>query len=263
MAAHELIGSRLAIRGVPVFMYHDVCADSVSGDRYAVTLARFCEHLSLLREQAFAVQDLPGLAGASSGRRAVLTFDDGLSSHYERVFPALLERGLTATFFVTTGRLGALGFLSWSQLREMSAAGMTIGSHGREHIDYCSLDSAAALRELHESRVALEDGLGVAASTFSAPYGFLNRSVMGSARQAGFDWICSSLPWLASVGARVVPRLAIYHDTDARRFAALANGNVLPLVVRRTRNALLFLPKQLLRRGAPERFGVQVRQEIE
>jgi peptidoglycan/xylan/chitin deacetylase (PgdA/CDA1 family) len=263
MAAHELIGSRLAIRGVPVFMYHDVCADSESGDRYAVPLAMFREHLSLLREQGFGVEDLPRLAEVASGPRAVLTFDDGLSSHYERVFPALLERGLTATFFVTTGRLGSPGFLSWSQLRAMSEAGMTIGSHGREHIDYCSLESAAARRELSGSRVALEDGLGRAASTFSAPYGFLNRSLIESARQAGFDCICSSLPWLASVGARVVPRLAIYHDTDVRRFSALANGNVLPLLVRRARNALLFLPKQLMRRGAPERFGVQVRQEIE
>jgi peptidoglycan/xylan/chitin deacetylase (PgdA/CDA1 family) len=263
MAAHELISPRFAIPGVPVFMYHDVCGDSESGDRYAVPLAMFREHLSFLCEQGFAVEDLPALAGASSGRRAVLTFDDGLSSHYERAFPALLERGLTATFFVTTGRLGSSGFLSWSQLREMSAAGMTIGSHGHEHIDYCGLEAAAARSELYGSRVALEDGLGRATSTFSAPYGFLNRSLIESARQAGFHWICASIPWLASAHTNVVSRLAIYHDTDVRRFSALASRSALPLLVRRARNALLYIPKQFLRRGAPELLGVQVRQEIE
>jgi peptidoglycan/xylan/chitin deacetylase (PgdA/CDA1 family) len=263
MAAHELISPRFRIPGVPVFMYHNICADSDSGDRYAVPRAMFCEHLSLLGEQGFGVEDLPALAEVSRGPRAILTFDDGLSSHYERVLPALLERGLTATFFVTTGRLGTPGFLSWSQLREMSAAGMTIGSHGLEHIDYCAMQAAAARRELHDSRVALEDGLGRPASTFSAPYGFLNRWVIESARQAGFDWICSSLPWLASGRARVVPRLAIYHDTDARRFAALADRSALPILARGARNALLYLPKLVMRRSAPKLLGVQVREEME
>jgi peptidoglycan/xylan/chitin deacetylase (PgdA/CDA1 family) len=263
MAAHELISARIAIAGVPVFMYHDVCAGSTAGDRYTLPLRRFAEQLSFLCAQGFAVEDLPALAGSANGRRVVLTFDDGLCSHYERVFPALLEGGLTATFFVTTALLGSPGYLSWSQVREMSAAGMTIGSHGREHIDYCGLEAAAAQRELYGSRLALEDALGRPAFTFSAPYGFLSHSLITSARQAGFHWICSSNPWLASAETDVVPRLAVYHDTDLARFSALALGSALPLLGRRARNALVYLPKELLRRGAPELLGVQVRQEIE
>ncbi len=263
MAAHELSFPRFAMPGVPVFMYHDVCASPTAGDRYTLPVAMFGEHLSFLREQGFAVEDLPAQAGNSSARRVVLTFDDGLSSHYERVFPALLERGLTATFFVTTALLDSFGYLSWSQLREMSEAGMTIGSHGREHIDYSRLQAAAARRELDGSRVALEDRLGRQVSAFSAPYGFLSRSLIESARQAGFHWICSSIPWLAAADTTVVPRLAVYHVTDLPRFAALARGSALPLLVRRTRNAVLYIPKQLLQRTAPEILGVRVRQEIE
>ncbi len=193
----------------------------------------------------------------------VLTFDDGLCSHYERVFPALLEYALTATFFVTTALAGSPGYLSWSQMREMSAAGMTFGSHGREHIDYSGLPDVVATRELDRSRVALEDGLGRPASMFSAPYGFLSRALIESARQAGFHWICSSHPWLASADSTVVSRLAIYHDTELRRFSALATRSPLPLLARRTRNALLYLPKQLLLRASPRHLGVQVHQESE
>ena len=263
MAAHKLISRRFAIPGVPVFMYHDVCATAAAGNRYRLPLAMFSEQLAFLREQGFAVEALDALAGNSNGDRVVLTFDDGLSSHYERVFPALLGQGLTATFFVTTALLGTSGYLGWSQLREMSEAGMTIGSHGHQHIDYSGLEAGAARRELHLSRASLEDGLGKPAFTFSAPYGFLSRALIESARQAGFHWICSSIPWLAAADATVVSRLAVYHDTDVPRFSALARGCALPLLARRIRNALLYIPKQLLRRGAPELLGVRVRQEIE
>jgi peptidoglycan/xylan/chitin deacetylase (PgdA/CDA1 family) len=263
MAAHKLNSGRFAIPGVPVFMYHDVCASAAAGDRYRLPFAMFSEQLAFLREQGFAVEDLDGLAGNSSGGRVVLTFDDGLASHYERVFPALIEQGLTATFFVTTALLGSSGYLGWSQLREMSAAGMTIGSHGHQHIDYSGLESGAARREFDRSRASLEDGLGKPAVTFSAPYGFLSRSLIESARQAGFHWICSSIPWLAAADTTVVSRLAVYQDTDVARFSALARGCALPLLARRTRNALLYIPKQLLRRGAPELLGVRVGEEIE
>jgi hypothetical protein len=104
----------------------------------------------------------------------------------------------------------------------------------------------------------LEDRLGMAATTFSAPYGFLNRALTSAAREAGFSHICSSLPWLATPQADVFSRLAIYGDTTLAEFSSLALRNAWPLLARRTRNALLHLPKQLLRRTAPGKLGVNV-----
>jgi peptidoglycan/xylan/chitin deacetylase (PgdA/CDA1 family) len=279
MAANELSASPLRIRfrvrfrdairvpGTPVFLYHDVSPCPASEDRYAVNEANFREHLSFLRAQGFAVADLPALMETATGRRAIITFDDGLGSHYGCVFPALLDHGFTATFFVSTALIDSPGYVSWSQLREMSSAGMTIGSHGREHVDYSALGSTLATRELAQSRMALEDALGKPAATFSAPYGFLNRSLIESARQAGFSWICSSHPWLASAASaplgRPISRLAIYKNTDLRAFSELANGSALPLLARRARNAVLYLPKQFLLRTSPQRLGVRVHQEAE
>jgi peptidoglycan/xylan/chitin deacetylase (PgdA/CDA1 family) len=262
MAAHQLTSPRFAIPGVPVFMYHDLCAARASDERYTTPLPVFTEHLSFLREQQFAVRDLAALNGDSNSRSVILTFDDGFSSHYERAFPTLLAHALTATFFVTTSLVESPGYVTWSQLREMSAAGMTIGSHGREHIDYTGLSPVSAEDELRSSRMTLEDRLGVPISAFSAPYGFLNRSLTGAAQRAGFQWICSSHPWPADGGAFVIPRLAIYCDTDLARFSALAARSAFPLLARRARNALLHLPKQLLLRTSPRRLGVHVSQEI-
>jgi peptidoglycan/xylan/chitin deacetylase (PgdA/CDA1 family) len=243
-------------------MYHDVCAAATSNDRYTLPQSTFREHLSLLRERQFEVGDLSILASSSAGQRAVLTFDDGLASHYERVFPALLDSGFSGIFFTTTALVNTPGYLTWSQIREMSDAGMTFGSHGQYHIDHSGMGVSLACRQLRCSRFALEDALGKPVSSFSAPYGFLNHAVVEAAQLAGFQWTCSSTPWPASARASVVSRLAIYRDTDVPHFSALASGNAIPLLTRFARNALLHLPKRLLLRTWPGRLGVNVQGEL-
>ena len=70
MAAHELNSGRFAIPGVPVFMYHDVCAGAAAGERYRLSLAMFREQLEFLREQGFAVEDLAGAGGKARAAAA-------------------------------------------------------------------------------------------------------------------------------------------------------------------------------------------------
>jgi peptidoglycan/xylan/chitin deacetylase (PgdA/CDA1 family) len=261
MAAQQLMGSRFAVSGVPVFMYHDLCVSAATEERYTTALPTFREHLAFLREQQFAVRALSEIAAGCAERNVVLTFDDGLASHYELALPALLEQRLSATFFVTTSLIDSPGYLTWMQLREMSAAGMTIGSHGHRHIDYTGLPLDAARSELLRSRNELDEHLGAQATTFSAPYGFLNDALTLAARKAGFLHICSSQPWLATPEADVISRLAVYCDTSLAEFSALATRCAWPLIARRTRNAVLHLPKQILLRTSPRKLGVNVGEE--
>src|SRR2546422_768176 len=73
----------------------------------------------------------PRRAGARPGVR--LHFDDGNASDLTTVLPALLARGLAATFFLPVGLLGRPGFLELQHASELADAGMTIGSHGLHH----------------------------------------------------------------------------------------------------------------------------------
>ena len=57
-----------------------------------------------------------------------ISFDDGNRSDIEYGLPALVERGLTATFFVLAGRLTTPGSLDAAAVAELRDAGMTIGS---------------------------------------------------------------------------------------------------------------------------------------
>lgn len=258
MAAHQLIAPRLAVSGVPVFMYHDLCASPVTRERYTTPLPVFREHLAFLREQKFVVRQLSDFAAELRERSAVLTFDDGLASQYELALPALLEQRVSATFFVNAALVNSPGYLTASQLREMRAGGMTIGSHGHRHIDYTGLPVAIAQSELLRSRTELENFLGAPVTTLSAPYGLWNRSLTLAARNAGFRHICSSQPWLAVPNADTISRLAVYCDTSLAEFSALAMRSAWPLLVRRTRSILIHLPKRILLRTSPRKLGVNV-----
>jgi peptidoglycan/xylan/chitin deacetylase (PgdA/CDA1 family) len=157
--------------------------------------------------------------------------------------------------------VGTAKYVSWSQVREMAEAGMNIGSHGREHVDYSTMAPELAHLELQRSRLAIEDATGRPVTAFSAPYGFVNRRVVASARAAGFERICSSLPWTARKASAVLPRLAVYRDTSLAEFARLAMGDAGVLIPRLARHAALYWPKQILLRTCPRRLGVQMREE--
>lgn len=90
---------------------------------------------------------------ASPGtRRVAITFDDANIGQYENAFPALVARGMTATFYATTEWIDTPGFCTWDQLREMKAAGMSIQSHTCSHPFLSELSEGNLLIELQESK---------------------------------------------------------------------------------------------------------------
>ena len=131
-------------------------------------------------------------------RAIVLTFDDGHVSNYESALPVLVEHGLTATFFITAGRIGDGTTMTWRQIRALHAAGMEIGSHTVTHRPPSTLDDKALRYELCESRRMLEDGLGAPVVSISSPTGFFNPRMRLIAREAGYQALCFGLAGLAS-----------------------------------------------------------------
>jgi peptidoglycan/xylan/chitin deacetylase (PgdA/CDA1 family) len=114
-----------------------------------------------------------------------LSFDDGNSSDVERALPALLERGLTATFFVLAGRLDDPHHLGVDDLARLVDAGMTIGSHGLHHRDWRRCSDAELDAELRESRRVLEATLCCPVTRAAIPFGSYDRRVLARARREG------------------------------------------------------------------------------
>lgn len=121
-----------------------------------------------------------------------ITFDDGNRSDVTLGLPALLDRGLKATFFVLAGQLGAPGSLAASDLRRLQADGMEIGSHGMRHRSWRRLDERGAREEIVEAKARLEDVTGRPVVKAACPFGRYDRAALRQLHEAGFRAVYTS-----------------------------------------------------------------------
>jgi peptidoglycan/xylan/chitin deacetylase (PgdA/CDA1 family) len=123
-------------------------------------------------------------SGTLHPRAVAITFDDGLRSVHEHAAPLLAGRGLPATVFCVAGLLGAesdwpsarpgaprLPLMTAAELAELADAGFEIGSHGMEHAPLVAGSDSVLRREVAESRLVLEQAVGVTVTSFAYPYG--------------------------------------------------------------------------------------------
>jgi peptidoglycan/xylan/chitin deacetylase (PgdA/CDA1 family) len=215
-----------------VFCLHDVvpveqlAGVAVTHRPYALTPAELrtllmAAHVADLR--TVPVGQVPAELG---GRFFCLTFDDGCASDYEHAFPALRELEMRATFFVVPTLVGTSGYVTWSQLREMAAAGMEIGSHSLTHPFLHELDAAGVRHEFGESKRILEDRLGAAIRSASLPRGWEPPDFEAVLDELGYRVFCTSRVGWWHPGDRplAMPRVAVRRGMEPDEFAAIAAG---------------------------------------
>lgn len=141
--------------------------------------------------------------------RVRLSFDDGNASDMTLGLPALAERGLHATFFVLAGRLDAPGSLAEDDVHALCAAGMTIGSHGMDHVPWRGLPADALRRELVESRLRLEELVGATVDQAALPLGRYDRRLLRQVRRLGYRHLHTSDRRWARPDAWLQPRFSV------------------------------------------------------
>jgi peptidoglycan/xylan/chitin deacetylase (PgdA/CDA1 family) len=242
---------------MPALMYHDVVpegAEDASGfpgrdaALYKVTPAAFAAHLAAIRR---AVPDASAVQ---------LTFDDGGESAMEAA-DVLEQHGFTGRFFMTANYIGAPGFLTASQLRELRRRGHLIGTHSCSHplrIGHCQPQRLR--REWTDSRRIIADALGEEITLGSVPGGDFAPAVAAAAAEAGLRLLYTSEPtardWQAGP-LTLRGRYTIQRWTRPHTAAALASGHLLP----RLRQAALWNIKKLGKRLAGEHY-LRVRRRL-
>ncbi|MDJ0930983.1 polysaccharide deacetylase family protein [Breoghania sp.] len=151
------------------------------------------------------IRSLAGLE-AKSGVKIRITFDDGNLSDHAVGLPTLLQNGRTARFFVLAGRIEKIGYLSGTQLREMVAAGMSIGTHGWDHVDWSVLDEAGQRKGTIDARCKIEDEAGCAVREATIPFGRFDKALLAHLKQCDYDRIYTSSGELSCDGAWFCPR---------------------------------------------------------
>lgn len=124
--------------------------------------------------------------------RVRLSFDDGNESDAAIALPALLERGLTAEFFVLAGRLDTPGNLSAESVRTLIEAGMGVGTHGLGHRQWNRLSPAELPGELEEARDLIAKVAGRPVERAACPFGAYDRRVLHRLRALGYTRVYTS-----------------------------------------------------------------------
>ena len=164
-----------------ILTYHSLdTANSV----ISVAPQLFREQMASLAEMNIPVVSLAVIRETEGA--VALTFDDGFQNFFQHAFPVLQEYNFPATVFAVSGYSGrqntwpsqplrpfvpTLDLMSWSELEQISKAGVSVGSHTMTHPRMSRLPDAEVENELRISRSDLEDRTGKAVDAFAYPYG--------------------------------------------------------------------------------------------
>ncbi|KQO60245.1 hypothetical protein ASF23_14855 [Curtobacterium sp. Leaf261] len=136
---------------------------------------------------ATAVTDAKAAAAAARTPRTVvsLTFDDGDADQMAAA-TTLQQNGLTGTFYIISGYVGADGYMSRSDLQTLAAAGNEIGGHTVTHPDLVDLSTAEVQRQACLSRTTLSSW-GYTVRSFAYPFADVNASVEQAVAGCGYS----------------------------------------------------------------------------
>jgi peptidoglycan/xylan/chitin deacetylase (PgdA/CDA1 family) len=177
----------------------------------------WCEDLRVFDRILDMIPDV----SARFGTPIEITFDDGNVSDFTFALPALTRRGMVASFFVCAGRIGHASYLDKKAMTEMVAAGMLIGSHGWNHIDWRNADRQTLTRETEDAKRTIEDTIGKQVDSVAIPFGSYDRRVINSLKI--FPVVYTSDGGMAPSRSRFVPRVSYNKDWNDTKLSELAS----------------------------------------
>jgi peptidoglycan/xylan/chitin deacetylase (PgdA/CDA1 family) len=177
------------------------------------------------------------LVSPPTQKTLVVTFDDAHLSVWEHARGPMARLGVPGTVYAPTDYVGAerpmawdgydrwlgtehegeLACMSWSQLRELAAAGWEIGSHTCSHPRLSRLDDDEIGAELERSRRICEEQTAQPCHSLAYPYSDYDERAVRAAAAAGYSFAVS-VPRDAQPPLPFEwPRVGVYHGEDAGR----------------------------------------------
>lgn len=230
---------------VPVLMYHYVSplpedADAIR-EGLTVDVETFAGHVAYLDEAGYTPISLYDLHAALQigtalpEKPVILTFDDGHLDHYTNVFPILQEYGFTATFFIITARADANDpeYMTWEQISEMAAAGMSMEPHTKNHLALHERGHDFLVYEMLGSIESLKAHTGIMPRMFSYPAGRYDEMTLQVAEELGIWLAVTTLPGMdhTTDGPLELRRVRVNGDTGVPGLAYLLRGTWLEALI--------------------------------
>jgi peptidoglycan/xylan/chitin deacetylase (PgdA/CDA1 family) len=226
----------MAEHGIVFLMYHELelpgrpmCQSEPGYGRYIVPEAAFRSQMNWLKQGSWRGLSVGEALSYPSGKSVVITFDDGSETDLITAAPLLKENGFNATFYVTAGFLNKTGYMSSSQLRELSSLGFEIGCHSMTHPYFNDLQDSDLRREIVDARSKLEDITGGKIEHFSCPGGRYDARTIALAKTAGYRSLATSRVQMNSPATDpfLLGRVVVMRDTSQTNFQQLCAGEAL------------------------------------
>lgn len=199
---------------------------------YALHIDTFNLHLDYLINNDINIIDPEQLKTLPRNEKKsiLITFDDGHIGFFKHAFPALLQRKLSAIFFITPDLIDQpkpSEYCTWNQLKEMTDAGMSIQSHGQSHGFFADMSNEKSNDELLTSKSNIEKNTHNKVWAISFPGGRYQQKNIKQGLQLGYSHFFTSDFGINSTASLIKGgtyfRHAIRVNTDLNRFKKLVN----------------------------------------
>ena len=122
-------------------------------------------------------------------KKILLTIDDGFSSFYENAWPILKEKKIPFVIFVNTETIGSSGYMSWSQIKEISQFDFVhIGNHSHSHEYLVDKSDNEIEEDLKTSIKIFKEKLNYQTKFFAYPFGEYKKSYKEIVKKLGFEY---------------------------------------------------------------------------
>jgi peptidoglycan/xylan/chitin deacetylase (PgdA/CDA1 family) len=182
---------------VPILVYHVVRpaypSDSAAVRAIAQTPEVFDAELTHLADAGYHVITFAELESALASstplpaKPVVITLDDGWQDQFTYAAPILEAHKVPATFFIFTNAIDRKDFMTLDDLKQLVAAGFSIGAHSRSHPYLTHLSAEKQQDEIAGSKRILEEDLGIPIREFAYPFGMYDATTTAIVRAAGFS----------------------------------------------------------------------------
>lgn len=168
---------------IPIYTYHQIVENpsEVETDYMQTTYSNFVKQINGLRKLGYTPITYQDLLDYKNGikaikkRSCIITFDDGYTSVYDYIYPFIKENNIPITLFVVNNLVGADGYMTWEQIKEMHNSKLVaVYSHGLNHSEYDKLGPEILLAETEEAYENLKQNLddNSLLKIFAYPCGF-------------------------------------------------------------------------------------------
>jgi len=196
--------------------------------RYILSQQSFSSQLSWLKSNGWSGLSVTEALGFPAQKAVAITFDDGCETDLLTAAPLLHNAAFHATFYVTAGRLNQRGYLSSTQLRELSNI-FEIGCHSMTHAYLNDLGANELRTEIVDAGSRLEDIIGKKIEHFSCPGGRYDARTLALAKEAGYRSVATSRTDANSPSTDPfqLGRVAIMRNMNLSTFSTICDGSSL------------------------------------